>query len=431
MEARFPEKINADHKSIRLVSAKKLSSLSLPSESDYSEEPVIIRKPQGSEERKRTELVNTHLGIDHLSNLVNEYNTLFEGRLIQRIKEDEFHIKGALFLDNGNIVALLLSKASKLFNFSFYERNTGKLIKRKVLDDKVFKAVSIDEIKMTPNRNISVTFSNGRGGYYCNQQGEVLWHNKMERRNRELCILNDDSILFKVDDHIIRKNIDEEVKIDVPYSNFVSCGDFIPYGARGFILLSDSGIYLYDDNMKNKKLDIEYSDSITATKPINTNIILFGTEEGSLICYDTVKAKEIGRVTFEDEMKYIIRIEMLAHNRCLLICGSNSTSSDQNVKICNLGDLSEKPEANIQPDHMLEYMGTLSNSDVVIYHPVIDEDEDDLENNILIHNILENKTREVRLEWDDEWDNLEFCQVSSEDYLLAFDYIENIIVLWK
>ena len=73
----------------------------------------------------------------------------------------------------------------------------------------------------------------------------------------------------------------------------------------------------------------------------------------------------------------------------------------------------------------------LSNGDILMYHPVIDEEDEDLEDNIIVHDVINNKYREFRLEYNDEWDNLDFQEISSNDELLALDIEDNSIIIWQ
>lgn len=405
------------------ILSRKLSIVSPPSET--SEEVMVIRKPEGLNERKRVEQVDKYLKNNYLSHLVNEYASMFEGKLKHRISLSD-HIKSALFLDNDRIMVLTLSNDLKTFNLYIYKTDNGELLSIKILSENDTNPTQLYSLCMTPGRNVCINIIKRAKKYiyYCNQNGEVIW---FETSNKTiLSILNDDSFILNHGNSIVRKNANgEEEKLHIP------SGKISPFGARGFISLNGTGVYIYDNDMEEKKIEIEANDRITTVKPINTDIILFGTDDNTLICFDTTKNKEIARVTFEDEKKYIHKIEMLTHNRCALLCGKNQYSSTENVKICNLGDLSENSEAIYGGDSMLEYLGTLSNDNVMLYHPIIDEDKRDLEDNIIIHNIIKNNSKEVRLEWDGEWEKLEFQGISSNDELLAIDYEKKFLLIWQ
>lgn len=409
----------------KTILSRKLSILSPPSETE--EEVSPIRKPRGSNEERRAEHVNTFLGISDLSYLINEYEASFEGKLRHRITIPDNYIKGALSLDNDRIMVLVLSKVDKTFNIFIYNANNAELLDKKVLAGEISKTASVYNMYMTPKRNVYISFLSNRKSYtyYCNQKGEALWSKIFgSREGNKLCILNDDSVIFRIGDSIIKKTIDGEEKLDIPE------GKFTPCGARGFIILDESDILLYNNNMEEKKIELE-STYITTIKPINTNIILFGTELGTLICYDAIKDKEIASINIKGDNKYINGIEMLTHNRCLLLCGKDYARGDDAVMIYDLGNLSEVPEAEYKNDFWINYLGTLSNGDVVIYHVVIDEEGKVTDGNIIVHDVLNNKSREFHLEYDDELENLKFCDISSKDELLSLDVRNNAVLLWR
>lgn len=415
--------------------SKPRKSSSSETESSSSEEDILIRKPprksekkpQGSEEKKTTEMVKHHLKLDDLSNIVNEYSSSFKARLSYSITIVGYTIRDALWLDNGNIMALLLDRKTSLLNLSIYKE--GRLISRKVLDNKPSKGTYLGELDITPRRNITVSLSEvekAKKIYYCNQKGKVLWKKSFKSGERKLCTLNDDSVLLRIDGEIIKRTADEEEKLGIKTD-----GEFIPYGERGFILVSYERVYLYNDNMKRKEIELDNTYNITAIRPIGKNI-LFGTEKGSLICYNTKKKKEVVSITFDD-LPYIKEIHMLSHNKCLVMCAEGEEDGTRNIKIINLSDLDEEPELDYDSYDDLKYLGSLSNGNVLIYNNVYyEEDSYDEEKNIIIYNILKNKYKKINLDWDDEngLDNTKFVGISPNDTLLALDH-KGIIYVWR
>jgi hypothetical protein len=123
-------------------------------------------------------------------------------------------------------------------------------------------------------------------------------------------------------------------------------------------------MYLYDDDWKEHPLVVSTKGIITCAKVIGKETLLYGTFNNYFIVFDIINNIEIARVKFKDS-GFINKIEILPHNRCLLI-KTNFTSEDE-VKICDLGDLKSVPKKKFLFDKLDTFHGVFSNGDVPLF----------------------------------------------------------------
>ena len=121
---------------------------------------------------------------------------------------------------------------------------------------------------------------------------------------------------------------------------------------------------------------------------------------------------------------------MLTHNRCMLICLNKGVGPNYKYKFCDLGNLGPEPESEFFFDTETEYIGNLSNGDVVIQKLIYDEEEEgEPESNLCIYNILKREMREFHL--DKITPNTELGNISSLDVIVAAEITRNKIFLWQ
>ena len=404
------------------------SRLSIVDKGSDDEEPVRIKLPQNSNERKRAQEIETHLGKD-LSFLIGAYDEPFSGKLLNKISLSIRTIT-ALFLDDGNIMTFktvnLYERGS--IDIKIYNPITSEIIKEFSLmtPEPVRKVIAT----ITPKKNILLHTLSGSiiCFQYLTMEGEVLW--KKVYKNGPFMtsritanILNDDTVIIRDNEKVILKTLTEEIKLESPKNN-CSLKDkktkFLPYGEKGFISYMCDAIYLYEDSKWERLIEIEDNIKITTITLINKDFLLYGTKNGTLVFYDMKERKEIISIKIWDGSMKINKIKMLTHNRCLVLSGNSSHDLD-NIKIFDLDNLSENPEMEYDFQNYFEYVGNLSNGDLIFFFP--DEDDD---KNIMIYNILEKKIRRLML--DELPKNASRFSVSTLDNLMLLKGGE--ITLW-
>lgn len=432
------------------ILSRRLSRVNREEDFNFDEpaaEGTIIRKPRGSEEKRRVDTLKPNLG--DLSYLVNAYEAAdFQGELKATISTEPFKVAAVVALDNDRIMGLVLDE--KTVSLTTYNPINGKVIHTKLLDtfEKEFPA-TLHRLRITPRRNILVTFQRMRTNYiyYCDQEGNIIWSRITKARSgtrfSPYLLDNDVVLLFEEGQLHFRTPAEEEVSVNPgpKMAELNALSSFIAtYYYGNYFFYNRSHLCIYSSEFEEKKvLKLEDDNIITVLIHINRNTVLYGTVNNSLVAYDTNEEKKTAQITFEDNNTLILKIVMLTQNRCMVICREKGARPNYIVKFCDLGNLGPEPESEFLFDTDIEYIGTLSNGDVVIHKFVSDGDEEDgeeedrgikeLESNLYVYNILKREMRDFHLAGVTE--NTEFGNISYLDVLTAAEVIRRKIFLWQ
>jgi hypothetical protein len=350
--------------------------------SSEEDRAVMVRLPRDSTEKTRIDNLNSYLD-KNLSALVNSYEIgEFEGEKYSIGEKTGEKIRGALFLDNDRI-AVLVEKdtlSGVEFYLNIHNPANGKLIISKPAirtepGDTKYRNFGLI---ITPMRNILITFHvlDTCYIYYFNQDMEKIWHTvrKLGSLNKyqQIPILNDDTVIIRFDKFVTLKSKDREIKWDYSYKTspppfeyilYYRNINFIPYGVKGFIAYSTDAIYLYDDNYVENLLVRRVNYKITSVELINKTLF-YGTSDNSLTILDLTTNKKVTNVEFGGN-KQINKIKALPYNKCLLLCGDSHDSNQ--IKICDLANLSSEPEKEFTFDGVITYNGIFSNGNIFFF----------------------------------------------------------------
>jgi hypothetical protein len=332
---------------------------------------MSIRKPQNYSEEKRVEELDRPLGV--LSLMVNAYEaTEFKGKLANTIKLEEGEIVlGGMFLDNDNI-AILAYKDDGL-KLNIHNRLSRDLISSTIVksDSEGSIMTSQNNMAITPNRNILINYqthdkSAKLGGKFLlyNQEGVLLWE-RTHNNIGEIVLLNDDTILLREKNSVILLyRDDEKVLSSKKDSNLF--GQFhstiVPYCRKGFICYTTTQIFLYNDNLEEKKiLEIDNELEITALEVVNSDTIIYGTSGRNLVMYDMKEEKEIFNDTLAGDGLRIRKIKLLPHKRCLVILNPNRYAENGNtIRILNIDNPGALLEKEYHSPEYCNYIGISS-----------------------------------------------------------------------
>lgn len=417
-----------------------LSRVNREEDSTFNEpaaEATIIRKPQGSEEKRRVDTLNPHLG--DLSYLINAYEASdFQGELKTTISTKPFKIAAVVSLDNDRIMGLVLDE--KTINLTTYNPINGEIIHTRLLNSFENESpATMFRLRITPRRNILVTFHKLRTNYiyFCDQEGNTIWSRitKARKSTRFSPYLLDNDVVFLAEEGKLhfRTTVEEVIVNPGPgITEINSLSSFTPiYHYGNYFFYNRSYLCVYDSEFNERKvLKLENSNIIRSLIFINKNTILYGTENNTLIGYDIDKEKKVAQIAFVEENLFIVKVVMLTHNRCMLICLNKGVGPNYKYKFCDLGNLGPETESEFFFDTETEYIGNLSNGDVVIQKLIYDEEEEgEPESNLCIYNILKREMRGFHL--DNITPNTELGNISSLDVIVAAEITRNKIFLWQ
>lgn len=372
---------------------KKEREDSFPDEDDRG---VTIRLPRGSTEIARVAETTPYLAQD-LSSLVNEYESReFEGELKHIIKSTpDSYIATALFLDNDRLAVLVVVDDIKKDYYNIDSPDNPKSIYldiynpvnwEKIVHKKInmLPEYSFREIAMviTPMRNLLITFHTDVECrlYYLDQDGEKIWskiYKELYFKNgdRAISVLNDDTIIIRNKYHLIiipnEKSDGYIPAFEAPpfryaieiYSKKMT---IIPYKAKGFIAYNYKEIYLRNEGEERILIKATAEQgTITAVKLLNEQVLLYATSDGYLRVFDIKEGREINRNRIGKKGTYVGKIDLLAHNRCLLLCGKTPDLLDK-ARIYDLADL-EYVERQYRFYNTPNYLGSFSNSNVPLF----------------------------------------------------------------
>ncbi|HOY90982.1 MAG TPA: hypothetical protein PK891_04645, partial [Bacteroidales bacterium] len=257
---------------------------------------MSIRKPQNYSEEKRVKELSDHLGI--LSLMVNSYEAdEFKCLPLSTIKTGkDIIVLAALFLEDGN-VALLVEEDN--ISFNIYHRLTSELISFVKIyspPEEISQLEVCATMATTSKKNILITYRLVRSEeeliWYCDQTGKILW-TESHNYSDNIFILGDDTVVirdsgtFKIVNVEGVKVIDFNDKntLDIYSINFSTMYyNITPYGKRGFICYALKDVYLYDDNLKEKKINVD--NWIEILEVVDEDTIIYGTDNGILVIHN-------------------------------------------------------------------------------------------------------------------------------------------------
>lgn len=352
---------------------------------------MSIRKPQNDYEKERVEELYKHLNI--ASEIVNAYEaTEFEGKVVKTINLEKGTIlSSAIFLDNGNIAAILLTDKRSCFTLNIYHQLTMELITSTVIHSSKGIHVLYFRLSITTSRNILISFilSNTRPIgciHHYNQEGQLLWTlNHNHSYLREVVILNDDTVLLR--DEGVMKFVNQDRKDIFEFSRFYfnhsrMDNEYTPYGKRGFISYILNIAYLYNDDLEEKKiLELDITTEITVLKSIDKDRIIYGTNENSVFVHNVTEGREISRFPLRYDVLLVKTIELLPDNRCFVGTGNYRNYGHLDIaRILNLNNTENYIEKEYFSKRDVEYIGIASNGDIMLSAqvstvPLTDPDE--------------------------------------------------------
>jgi GR25 family glycosyltransferase involved in LPS biosynthesis len=391
---------------------------------------MSIRKPQNYSEEKRVEELSDHLGM--LSLIVNSYEaTEFKGLPLSTIKTGKNTIVlAALFLEDGN-VALLVEEDDITFNI--YHRLTSELISSVKIysPPKEFGQLKVcATMAATSMKNILITYRlvplDKELICYCDQTGKILWR-ESHNYSDDIFILGDDTVAIRDSGTFKLVNV-EGVKVidfndkntlDIYSINFSTMYyNITPYGKRGFICYALKDVYLYDDNLKEKKINVD--NWIEILEVVDEDTIIYGTDNGILVIHNIKDDTKIYVSNLMSYSLYIKKIKLLPHNRCLVTFHRCYNIDDITVKIVNLKNLENPIEKEYYFGVYINYIGITNSGDLMLSTDNINI------TTIIIYNILTKQDTKYKI-----LESLYFVGLSSFDNIITKPGRGNKLNIWE
>lgn len=367
---------------------------------------MSLREPENEFEGKVVQELDTPIGF--LSKMVNGYSAgEFKGKLANSIPLEDSRELETIFLDDDDIVMLV--SEGKNINLKFYSRLSGDLMTTSTIcsfEEELY--VSESNMVITPKRNILIYFNvkGLLGGhiYYCNQKGEVLWR-KNRKAISDITALNDDAVLLNDPDVLTLINGEDEKTLN--FSGKKSPGDFlydsnydiVPCGKKGFIYYSSNRVYLYDDNLTERKLfqtnDIDETNTrIKTIEVIDADTIVYGTTNSEMVFYNIKEEKRISCLSLGQDGFKVREIKILPNKKYLVIISEHLHLEQDNSVIILDPSLGQDCVQKIYNfGEFVNYLGITSGGDVMISGQ-IDEKEGTI---VIVHNLSKNDSIEHKI----------------------------------
>ena len=197
---------------------------------------------------------------------------------------------------------------TKTINLTIYNPIDGEVIQtRQLVSFENESPATLFRLRITPRRNVLVTFHRLRTNhiYYCDQEGDIIWSNVTKARTGTRFnpyLLDNDTVLLTDGSVFHFRTPKEEIAVypGPKMAEFNSLSSFIPvYYYGNYLFHNRSHLCIYDNEFEERKvLKLENSNIITSLIPINRNTILYGTENNTLVAYDTDVEKKNAQIAF-------------------------------------------------------------------------------------------------------------------------------------